>query len=57
MDDISNKDNINEMTTDLTKDLQSLNTLRTLKNEIQSNGITEKVQMDIDTLTLTSFKN
>lgn len=57
MDDTSNQNKINDITMDLTEDINALNTLRKLKAEIQSNGITEKLQMDIDTLTLTKLKN
>ncbi|MGL5574177.1 MAG: hypothetical protein ACRDCW_01265, partial [Sarcina sp.] len=57
MDNIPDTNKINEITMDLTEDIKSLNTLRILKAEIKSNGITEKLQMEIDTLTLTNFKN
>ncbi|WP_297522456.1 hypothetical protein [uncultured Clostridium sp.] len=54
MDNISNP---NEITMDLTEDIKSLNTLRNLKAELDSNGISKKIQLDIDTLILTNFKN
>ncbi|MGL4654389.1 MAG: hypothetical protein ACRCWM_00675 [Sarcina sp.] len=57
MDNNSKENKINEITMDLTEDLRSLNTLRQLKAQLNSNGITEKLQMDIDTLTLTKFHN
>ncbi|MGL4760455.1 MAG: hypothetical protein ACRCWG_03270 [Sarcina sp.] len=58
MDDITKHNSkINEITTDLTEEIKSLNTLRNLKAIIESNSLTEKIQLDIDTLVLTNFKN
>lgn len=51
------QNNINEITSDFSKDMLALQTLRDLKAKIEADGVTSSMQHDIDTLILTSFDN
>ncbi|MGL5821646.1 MAG: hypothetical protein ACRCYE_08460 [Sarcina sp.] len=47
----------NDITTNLTNEIQALHTLRNLKAQLESYGITDEVQHNIDTLMLTTYDN
>lgn len=47
----------NDITTNLTNEIQALHTLRNLKAKLEAYGITDDVQHNIDTLMLTTYDN
>lgn len=47
----------NEITADLTKEIEKLHSLSKLKANIESSGITDSIKTEIDLLILTSFEN
>ncbi|MGL4740645.1 MAG: hypothetical protein ACRC41_07550 [Sarcina sp.] len=47
----------NDITTNLTNEIQALHTLRNLKAQLEAYGITEELQHNIDTIILTTYDN